>query len=168
MLQMIFTPIDTTPEFAKAAHEYEKIWEKDGKRIIDAFKKVAGLDFQQKKIDAVVYEGISRSGNLKHPMKLRASYPHDIKIGTLIHELSHRLIYGNGFTGEVDGLDGEEQKNLFLYDVWVELYGKEFAERNVKVESERKGFYDYEKAWNWALGMNKEERRKRLKKFLQS
>ncbi len=38
------------------------------------------------------------------------------------------------------------------------LYGKEFADRNVTVESGRKGLYDYETAWKWAVAMSADER----------
>jgi hypothetical protein len=47
---------------------------------------------------------------------------------------------------------------LVLYDIWEKLYGKEFADKMVDVEEQRKGIYDYEAAWKWALAMTKEER----------
>ena len=43
------------------------------------------------------------------------------------------------------------------------LYGKDFADQNVAVESRRKGLYDYESAWKWALTMSAEERAVRFK-----
>jgi hypothetical protein len=50
--------------------------------------------------------------------------------------------------------------------VWVKLYGKEFADNMVKVESARKGIYDYESAWKWALALSAEERASRFKEIV--
>jgi hypothetical protein len=63
-------------------------------------------------------------------------------------------------TSEID-----EHRKLFLvlYDIWVVLYGKDFADKNVAVESRRKGLYDYESAWKWALAMSAEERAAKFK-----
>jgi hypothetical protein len=58
---------------------------------------------------------------------------------------------------------------LYLYDVWVQLYGKEFADRAVVVESARKGIYDYEGAWKTtALAMTRKERHRKWQDFLAS
>jgi hypothetical protein len=38
---------------------------------------------------------------------------------------------------------------LFLYDVWESLWGKNFADRQVEIESGRTGLYDYKTAWKW-------------------
>jgi hypothetical protein len=51
---------------------------------------------------------------------------------------------------------------LYLYEVWESLWGKEFADRQVVVESARKGLYDYETAWKWALALSREERASRF------
>jgi predicted metal-dependent peptidase len=93
-------------------------------------------------------------------MQLRASYPAEVKKATLIHELLHRMLGRVRTTTEID-----EHRKLFLvlYDIWVSLYGKEFADRNVAVESLRKGLYDYETAWKWALAMSPEERAAKFK-----
>jgi hypothetical protein len=42
---------------------------------------------------------------------------------------------------------------LFVYDVWAQLWGKEFADAQVVVESGRRGLYDYESAWRDALAL---------------
>jgi hypothetical protein len=47
-----------------------------------------------------------------------------------------------------------------LYDVWSDLYGKDFTERMVSIE--RRIGRSYEEAWAWALTMTREERRARL------
>ena len=55
---------------------------------------------------------------------------------------------------------------LFLYDVWERLYGQGFADAQVVVEKKRRGVYDYEAAWTWALAQSKEERAQRFKEIV--
>lgn len=73
----------------------------------------------------------------------------------MIHELGHRLLIHVPKTKELD-----EHRVLFLvlYDIWESLSGRDFADRMVEVEKKRKGLYDYESAWKWALSMSKDER----------
>lgn len=51
--------------------------------------------------------------------------------------------------------------DLILYDIWADLYGENFAESMVAIES---NFSDlsYKKAWQWALSLNRKERAKAL------
>ncbi len=152
-------------QYAQATKEYQAIWDSESQRIIEAMEKVSAVEFVGNDIRAIVYEGVSWSGFGEKPMKLRASYPPDVKKATLIHELGHRLIAGIPKTKEVD-----EHRVLFLvlYDVWESLYGKDFADRMVEVEKKRKGLYDYESAWKWALSMSKVERATRFKALKES
>ena len=57
---------------------------------------------------------------------------------------------------------------LYLYDVWVGLYGREFADAEVVVESARKGYYDYEGAWRDVLALTESARLARWEEFLAS
>jgi hypothetical protein len=95
-------------------------------------------------------------------MRLRASYPPATKRATLVHELAHRLI------SELVPQDFEDHPIIFLfvYDVWIELWGKPFADEQVAVESRRRGIYDYEAAWKNALKLTAKERAARFKQFL--
>jgi hypothetical protein len=95
------------------------------------------------------------------PMQLRASYPANTKKATLVHELGHRLI-----TDLVGDVEQHPTLFLFLYDTWVDLWGKEFADAEVIVESGRRGLYDYEGAWKVALGMTRQERAAEFKELL--
>ena len=160
--------INFTPEsekFSKAVREYQTIWIKEGKRMIEAMEIVSRLKFKEKNITAIVYEGVSWSGSGSSPMKLRASYPSDVKKATLIHELGHRLISDVTKTKEID-----EHRALFLilYDIWVKLYGKDFADKSVDVEKKRKGLYDYESAWSWALSFSEKERALKFRQLVSS
>lgn len=154
MLQLTFKP--ESEAFEYAIREYIDIWTKDADAIIKAFEDVTGLQFIQKEIKVLVMEGPSFSGSADDPMRLRASYSHEVKKGTLVHELGHRLI--EPMSNRVDGVDEHRTLNIFLYDVWTKLYGSEFADMMVTVESKRKGIYDYEGTWQWFLRLNEEEK----------
>jgi hypothetical protein len=151
-------------KFAEATKTYQAIWDAEGKRIVQAMEEVSGVKFGQEDVKVIVYEGISYSGFKDRPMKLRASYPHDIKKATLVHELGHRL-NGNIKNRPAD-VDEHRLLFLYLYDVWVKLYGKGFADNAVEVEKKRKGVYDYESAWNWALALSEQQRAARLKEII--
>jgi hypothetical protein len=143
--------------FAAAVGEYERIWATDAARIVRTMQDVAGLAFTDTAITAIVFEGVSSSGFRDTPMRLRASYPFDTKRATLIHELGHRL------QSPLFRRQDEEHGPLFLwlYDVWVALYGKEFADAQVLVEKRRRG--PYPRAWDEALALSPRERAERWK-----
>ena len=155
-----FEPQSPTEAFVNAAAEYDALWKAESARIVEAMERITGLPFEERAIKAVVYEGVSFSGSGNTPMRLRASYPAEVKKGTLIHELAHRML---GRVKPTDDIDEHRKIFLVLYDIWVALYGKEFADRNVAVESSRKGLYDYESAWKWTLAMSAEDRAAKFK-----
>jgi hypothetical protein len=94
------------------------------------------------------------------PFGRLASYSSATKRATLVHELSHRLI------SDLVPYDFEDHPTIFLfvYDVWVELWGKEFADEQVQIESARRG--PYESAWKDALALGADERAKHWATFL--
>lgn len=157
-VKVSFSP--ESEQYAQATREYQAVWDSEGQRIIEAMERISGVQFTGNDIRAIVYEGVSWSGVGDEPMKLRASYPPDVKKATLIHELGHRLIARIPKTNELD-----EHRVLFLvlYDMWESLYGKGFADKMVEVEKKRKGLYDYESAWQWALSLSQEERATKFK-----
>ncbi len=158
MVTLRFRPESDRLELVAAAGEYQDLWDADGDEIVACLERISGLRFAEAEIDALVYEGISQS----HPLRLRASYPRDVKAGTLIHELCHWLVADNavsfapGRAGIVASLKSHTLINLILFDAWADLYGVEFAERQVAVESRRRAFY--EEAWEWALGLDRATR----------
>lgn len=151
-----FSPESKKPAFETAVGEYASIWAAEGDRVIAAMEKISTLRFPEKNVKAQIYEGPSFSGRGSAPMRLRASYQAEEKKGTLVHELGHRM----NAQLKVRPADLDEHRLLFLYlyDLYVDLYGKEFAERQVAFGKTLKGLYDYEGAWNWALAMSREER----------
>ena len=160
-LRIRFTP--ESEKFDAATAEYERLWAAEGSRIVAAMERISGLKQQEREISAVVFEGPSYSGYRERPMRLRASYPEDVKKATLVHELYHRFLTDVRTTTEID-----EHRKVFLvlYDTWVALYGAAFADEMVKVERGRKGIYDYDTAWTWALAMTPEQRAARFKELL--
>jgi hypothetical protein len=157
-VSMTFTPQDQT--FAEAAEAYRRVWVAEGSTIVDAMERGTGLTFRETHVNAVIFEGTSHSGMGDSPMYLRASYPADVKKSALVHEHGHRLI-AQLRTRPAD-LDEHRVLDLFLYDVWESLWGKELADQQVTVESGRRGLYDYEAAWKWALSLSKAERASRF------
>ena len=152
-----FTP--TEPGFASAAAQYGRIWEEDGPRIVAALEAASGLQFPAGDIDALVVRGRPMMSFDGRTMRLRADYSPDYKKATLVHELGHKL----AFMLPRGELDDHRLLYLFLYDAWVDLYGKDFADRMAAIERRIPGGYDYDAAWTWALSQTREERQERLR-----
>jgi len=166
-----FYPEQDNSKFEKAAKEYKRIWEKEGDAIAEAIEKVSGLKFREKIINAIIYMDVSYS----IPLKLQADIPIEHKKGVLVHELCHRIVVGNNIavkteeTRDARNRDIHKHIDLILYDVWVELYGENFAKNEIDFEINLwsgKGISPYKIAWDWALSMMKEERQKLWKKSL--
>jgi hypothetical protein len=161
---MSFTP--ESERFAEATRQYQGIWDAEGRKMIATMESVTGLRFLETDISVIVFEGASSSGFEARPMKLRASYPEEVKKATMIHEIGHRL--NLQLKNRPKDIDEHRVLFLYLYDVWTRLYGKSFADRMVEVEKKRKGIYDYETAWNWALGLSEEERAAKFKEIVKN
>lgn len=150
-----FTP--TSAQYAEAAGEYRRLWQAEGTRIVAAMEAATGLAFPAARVDAIVSEGRPMASFDGRVIRLRASYSPAYKKATLAHEIGHRLT----FTLPRDsGLDDHRLLYLFLYDVWTDLYGREYADHMVSIE--RRIGPAYESAWTWALAMSREERQARL------
>lgn len=163
-IKMNFTP--ESEKYAEAARQYREIWDAEGGKMIEATEIVSGLKFFETEIAVIVFEGASSSGFGDEPMKLRASYPLEVKKATLIHELGHRL--NSQLKSRPKDMDEHRVLFLYLYDVWARLYGRSFADRMVEVEKKRKGIYDYETAWNWALSLSEEERAAKFREIVKN
>jgi hypothetical protein len=158
-LDLRFTPSADT--FRAATQEYRDIWSREGGRIVAAMERRTGLRFESGPIDVSIYEGTSFSGEPGgRPMLLRASYPETTKRGTLVHELGHRLA-----SEIVVPFDHHEVIDLFVYDVWIDLWGQSFADEQIAIESTRNGA-DYAGMWKNALAMSPEERARRLQEII--
>jgi hypothetical protein len=152
-----FTPV--SPEYAEAAGDYRRLWQAEGDRIVAAMEAATGLTFPDARVDVIVSEGRPMASFDGRLIRLRASYSPAYKKATLAHELGHRLAVG---LPRGAGLDEHRLLYLFLYDVWTDLYGRDFADRMVAIERRIPGGYDYDSAWTWALAMTREQRQARL------
>lgn len=159
-LQIRFHPESDEPALVTAAAEYQRLWDSQGARIVEQLAAVTGLRFAEGPIDALVVEGVSQS----HPLRLRASYDVETKLGTLVHELSHRLIAANRarLRSPLPRSSREEHEliDLFLFDLWNGLFGEAFALRQVEVESRRRRMY--REAWIATLAMDRSARQAKL------
>ena len=160
--------INFTPESEKytaATKEYQALWQAEGDKMIKAVEKISGLKFKETEFDAIVFEGVSRSGRPGgSPMKMRASYKPDTKKATLIHEIGHRHI--SQLEKRPAEIDEHSVLFLILYDIWVDLYGEKFANEQVEIEKSRRG--PYPAAWEYALGMTKKQRETKFKEIVAS
>lgn len=150
-----FTPV--SPQFADAAGEYRRLWQTEGPRIVAAMEAATGLAFPPARVEAIVSEGRPMASFDGRTIRLRAGYSPAYKKATLAHEIGHRLAFT---LPRGPHLDDHRLLYLFLYDVWTDLYGREFADRMVSIE--RRIGPAYEAAWDWALAMSRAERQTRL------
>ncbi len=151
--------------------EYEIIWESEGQRICDAFEKIISLPFTEKEIKLLINEGKNNSNSSGDTLDdiMHFRYNNRCKIGTYLHELSHRIIMEHDLLNKAKKIydihDIHEVVDLFLYDVIEELYGKETADMRVEYES---GFEEevYKTSWVDALNLTFEERQNKLKEII--
>jgi hypothetical protein len=162
-LKLSFAP--DSERFAAAARQYQATWDAEGPRIIQAMEAVSGLRFGPSEIRVILYEGPSGSGAGNTPMKLNVRYPLGM---TLLHELGHRL--NSQIANRPKDIDEHKLLYLYLYDVWLRLYGKDFADNAVETEKKwaSQGFYFIKSAWEWALSLNEQERASKLKEIIGS
>jgi hypothetical protein len=164
-LKINFLPDSDLADYSAAIDEYKKLWKKEGEKIVKAIEKISNLKFQETEINAIVYFGILPSRS--RPLCLTVKDSKERRLSILIHELGHRIISGNIRRRKTKSIpmDAHKLLDLILYDIWVELYGRKFADNAVEWEK-RIPRAEYKEAWEWALYFNKEERAKRFKEAL--
>ena len=157
-------------EIMLATKAYEDIWRQDHKKILELFKKYTGLQFQQDEIHVIVHDGQSMSGMDGKPMRLNwHNRPLVEKRNALVHELAHRLLFGNGlYAPESEGPDGDEIRVfLFQGDVLMDLYGEEvysfWANSDPATQTE-----DHIRIINSVIHLSKKRRRGKIKQFVAS
>lgn len=129
-MQLLFRyPSSPEPsEITIATRVYKDIWQSDSKNIIERFENYTGLHFQQEKIEVLIHDGQSMSGMDGVPMRLNVNIDTIIKKrSALLHELAHRLLFGNGLYApdEASLVDNDEIRVLlFQGDVLRDLYGE--------------------------------------------
>jgi len=153
-------------EFRKSTMEYMDICNKEGGRIIQALELNSGLQFDIDTVWIKVIGGPSRANY--DTLEMRASYPRDTKKATLVHELGHVLTWDLIPDDVKPGTAPTPHYILFLflYDTWIDLWGKGFAKEQVKVEGKRKGIFNYAELWEYMLKKNKKHRKKELESII--
>jgi hypothetical protein len=86
------------------------------------------------------------------------------EVALTCESLGRRLI--SQLTIRPSDLDEHRVLDLILYDAWENLWGVEFATRQVQFESGLQG--TYESAWRWALLLTKADRAARFASIVQS
>jgi hypothetical protein len=152
--------------------EYLSIWRCYGEKIIKTFYKITNLPFIEDKIIGIVGEGDANKDNnagknINKPMLFRYNIRN--KLGTILHELSHRLIMEHAIfeksKKKFNFTDEHQIIDLFLFDVMEDMFGKKAALFRVEYE---KGFFDpkYSRCWNEAINLTKKERFIKLSKII--
>ncbi len=90
MLDLRVHPECDQPELVQAAAEYQRLWDTNRDRIVTQFRIITGLDFAEGLINAIVWDG----GGFATPLRFRNHPDEEFRLGTIIHELSHRLLRG--------------------------------------------------------------------------
>lgn len=152
-------------------NEYKVLWSVEGEKIQNAFEKILSIPFKEDKVSLLINSGMNfsnDSGESEESM-MNFRYNNRCKLGTFLHELSHRIIMEYSLFEKAkkiyDMNDIHELIDLFLYDIIVELYGKAAADLRVEYESNFENQL-YKDSWNKALAFKYEERQSMLRRII--
>ncbi len=160
MLTINFHPECDIPRFIEGAKEYKKIWSSEGEKITQAIEKISNFNFRAGTYNAII---LDNKPSASYPLILLSSYSLEKKRATLVHELTHKVLPRNEKM-KASELENHKILNLILYEIWTELYGKEFADLSVEGESM---FGDlYKQAWEYFFTLTKEQRQEEYQKFI--
>lgn len=158
-MQINFYPDWDNPELTAAVEDYKRIWLEIGNATVKELQQRTQLKFRESVFTAVVYDGMS----LAKPLLFRYSYQDEIKATTIVHELGHRLLSGNGFKrdpGPEQHVNAHKLLYLFLFEVYISLFGESKAAAAVEWESNLRP--SHRNCWNWALALSLNQREKRF------
>lgn len=169
-MNVLFKPTpEQSFEFTLALYRYQRFWEEHEVAILDSFFRHTGLKFRQRQITVRMHNlSRSASGYKNKPMLLNP-YASSDQIGPgLMHEFAHRLLGGNGINvgGRAYAYHAHRYIDLFLYDVWKDVLGKEAADAELASERSRAREPYYARAWGWAIAMSYEERQVALRRII--
>ena len=141
-----FIPSQTIPHPAAHLAEYKHLWSTCGSDVIAALEHTSRLHFAEPELLVLLVNDSSHSGSRNVPaMKLRYNYSKDVKLGTLMHELGHRLLFQ--LRANHPALTEHQKLYLFLLDAWVHIKGPAFHDVMVSVESQRSERYSSDIKW---------------------
>ena len=161
------------PQHGEFADSARKLWQVDGSRVIAALQAASGLRFRDQEITVIMRGATASSGaagNPNSPLRLDLRYP---ILMSLTHELGHRLNAqlthlppelksGHG------GLDAHKLLYLYLYEVWVQLYGTQTADtwRDTERGWADLGYEFIRTAWDWAMALGPEGRARKFREVV--
>ncbi|MDB5175794.1 MAG: hypothetical protein JWM81_652 [Candidatus Saccharibacteria bacterium] len=178
-MKFVIKPADSSFEMMLEANQYRRIWEQHQTAILEAFRALTGLEFQQHLITARVTRGsYGHAGLPGRAMILPGDFSSvELKTCTLVHELAHRLLGGNalgivalGLVPNEDIPDPRYQKfehrhsYLFQKDVIERAFGAELAQICVRSEQSTNSA-DYKDAWDWAMSMDFSQRQRAVERL---
>jgi len=169
------------------ANEYRELWKRHARKLRASIRTITSLDFRQRTITAQVRMGTYGEAGWYHKAMALPTDPgnHGLKLMTLVHELSHRLMTGNGFTMADFGIEDRIGKDtdaivdfqhrliyLFEYDVMCNAHGDEGGELcrtydELGQESNGANAEPYKRAWQWAMQLTFEQRQHCLRWLVQ-
>lgn len=125
---------------APAARDYERIWLAEGERMVRVMESVSGLSFaatldRRAPLPVEIVARADCADDRDGALQLPPGASDDARKAMLTHELGHRLQSGL-LAGTADD---HVPLYLWLYDAWVQLYGRDFADAQVAAERRRGG-----------------------------
>lgn len=150
-----------------ATKAYADIWQQDGAHLVRSMEMRTGLQFQQDQIHVIVHDGQSMSGMDGRPMRLNIRNRTLVeKQCVLVHELCHRLLFGNGlYAPESEGPEADETRVLlFQGDVLRDVYGDEVYSSWANLDPEEHTA-EYIRTLSAVLSLSPAERQAKIKEF---
>jgi len=150
-MNIVFEPCNNEPRFTESVAQYSRIWEVIRTRLIDSVDLRLGLEFSSENIICIVGDEMSHSGNSdSDPMSLRFNYSDNQKMGFLIHELCHRVL----FEAKIDLIYADCHYLVcpILFDLYHDVMGPKLASSQIKYEMQLN--QRYQKAWNRTLSFD--------------
>jgi len=159
------------------ARRLERLWCGYEMVALASFLMHTGLAFRDKRITIYVGADIqTHSGDSGHAMQITYnsfgySDSDDELMRTLLHELAHRLVMGNGIRSKQEeytylrNLLAHKRIYLFLYDVEADVLGEEVASEDVAstLQWSKRAFGN---AWDWALAKTYDERQQAIRRMI--
>lgn len=187
-MRLIIKPCDESFEIMLETEMYRRAWAEHGSEILKGFKITTGLKIERTQITAIVSrtsQSNSGNGTCGGAMILAGTdfRSYDMKVMTLVHELSHRLVNSNGLglksLGVLDEECNEEYNSkhieldhrnsyLFEYDSVIAGLGDLWGDKCIAYET-RYGYGDedpHARAWKWAMKKTFNERQAAFKKIV--
>ena len=153
----------------KYFNSIEKIWRKEGGKILKEISKISSLKWKEKKVKCYF---ISGGRCFSDPLTIKYFKNKNQFIDTLTHELIHQIQIQNADWDKWKKYHkyGKEsfktQSHIFLhavhYKILSNLYGRNRLEKNIRRHNKWK---DYKKAWEIVI---KETPEKIIKEFKKS